>query len=172
MCSPQRRLDDPNAALRVSARPFVTRGAALSLLFGSCFLLVRQQVASGSLGGWHAACLASTKRKSVARDDVSSPPIFARVNKAGTPVAGLLYRRRVDDYLPVQQYVAERRERVWSGLSRVGYLHPVLIFTPVLRCCYWATVTLVKRAPLYLSLITFVAFVYCIWRSSVPAPKK
>ncbi len=48
-------------------------------------------------------------------------------------------------HLPVQQYVAERRERVWSGLLRVGYLHRALS-TPVPRCCYWATVTLVKRA--------------------------
>ena len=78
----------PNAALRVSASPF---GDAARMALGDTAGAIVSFCAAagclGSLGGW--TLLAGQTAKAAA-DDGLFPPIFARVNKAGTPVAGLI----------------------------------------------------------------------------------
>ncbi len=108
------------AAIVSSVRQQVARLSAA----GRCLPVVRE---SGGGGRW-------------------SLPADSRVGQSrGTPVVAA-YRRRADDHLPVQRSsVAERRERVWSGL-RVGYLHPGAHLHLCRAVAIGATVTLVKRA--------------------------
>ena len=77
----------PNAALRVSASPFgdAARMALGDTGRGQLFPSGAAAGCLGSLGGW--TLLAGQTAKAAA-DDGLFPPIFARVNKAGTPVAG------------------------------------------------------------------------------------
>ncbi len=126
---------------------------------------VRQQVARAlSAAG---RCLPVNPAKAAA-DDGLFPPIFARVNKAGT-VAAAYRRRTADYYLPVQQYVAERRERVWSGLLRVGYSPCVFYLTLCAALVAIGPLSLFSKVPGLYLLTTFVAFVVASGRSSVPA---
>lgn len=72
------------------------------------------------------------------------------------------YRRHPDDHLPVQQHVAERSKEF--GL--VSSVSVIFTLVPYLYTC--AALLLLghghfgKARPMYL-LVTFIAFVYCIW---------
>lgn len=120
----------PNAALRVSASPF---GDAARMALGDTAGAIVSFCAAagclGSLGGW--TLLAGQTAKAAA-DDGLFPPIFARVNSR-YPGGRVNYRRYPDDHFPVQQHVAERRKRVWSGLFGFGHLHAGAISVH-LRC--------------------------------------
>ncbi len=125
---------------------------------GYCFLLCGSGL-PGSLGGW--TLLAGQTAKAAA-DDGLFPPIFARVNKAGTPVAGLLI---VGVLMTIFQFssMSPNAAKEFGLVSSVS-----VIFTPVPYLYTCAALLLLghghfgKARPLYL-LITFVAFVYCIW---------
>ncbi|XPE66958.1 hypothetical protein ACNKHR_09960 [Shigella flexneri] len=86
---------------------------------------------------------------------------FARVNKAGTPVAGADYRRYFDDHLPAQQHFTNVTKE-FGSVFRLGHLCTV----PYLYTC--AALLLLghghfgKARPAYLA-VTTIAFLYCIW---------
>ncbi|EGI5776610.1 TPA: amino acid permease [Salmonella enterica] len=113
----------------------------------------------GSLGGW--TLLAGQTAKAAA-DDGLFPPIFARVNKAGTPVAGLLI---VGVLMTIFQF-SSMSPNAAKEFGLVSSVSVIFTLVPYLYTC--AALLLLghghfgKARPLYL-LITFVAFVYCIW---------
>ncbi|VDY46468.1 amino acid permease [Salmonella enterica subsp. enterica serovar Daytona] len=151
----------PNAALRVSASPF---GDAARMALGDTAGAIVSFCAAagclGSLGGW--TLLAGQTAKAAA-DDGLFPPIFARVNKAGTPVAGLLIVGVLMTIFQFSSMSPNAAKEFGLVFLRVGYLHPGALSLHLCRA-----VLLLghghfgKARPLYL-LITFVAFVYCIW---------
>ena len=105
----------PNAALRVSASPF---GDAARMALGDTAGAIVSFCAAagclGSLGGWTLLAGQTAKAAADFCPREQSRYTSGRVN----------YRRHSDDHLPVQQHVAERSERVWSGLFGLRYLHP------------------------------------------------
>ncbi|MDX8924204.1 amino acid permease, partial [Salmonella enterica] len=150
----------PNAALRVSASPF---GDAARMALGDTAGAIVSFCAAagclGSLGGW--TLLAGQTAKAAA-DDGLFPPIFARVNKAGTPVAGLLI---VGVLMTIFQF-SSMSPNAAKEFGLVSSVSVIFTLVPYLYTC--AALLLLghghfgKARPLYL-LITFVAFVYCIW---------
>ncbi len=149
----------PNAALRVSASPF--GDAARMALGDTAGAIVSFCAAAGcwALGGW--TLLAGQTAKAAA-DDGLFPPIFARVNKAGTPVAGLLI---VGVLMTIFQF-SSMSPNAAKEFGLVSSVSVIFTTVPYLYTC--AALLLLghghfgKARPLYL-LITFVAFVYCIW---------
>ncbi len=154
----------PNAALRVSASPF---GDAARMALGDTAGAIVSFCAAagclGSLGGW--TLLAGQTAKAAA-DDGLFPPIFARVNKAGTPVAGLII---VGILMTIFQSAAFhqtlRSSSVWFLPSRSS-LH--WCQTP-----YTCAALLLlghghfgKARPAYLA-VTTIAFLYCMGRGGV-----
>lgn len=101
-------------------------------------------------------------REKAAADDGLFPPIFARVNKAGTPVAGLLI---VGVLMTIFQF-SSMSPNAAKEFGLVSSVSVIFTLVPYLYTC--AALLLLghghfgKARPLYL-LITFVAFVYCIW---------
>lgn len=150
----------PNAALRVSASPF---GDAARLALGDTAGAIVSFCAAagclGSLGGW--TLLAGQTAKAAA-DDGLFPPIFAKVNKAGTPVAGLLI---VGVLMTICQFgsISPNAAKEFGLVSSV-----TVIFTlvPYLYTC--AALLLLghghfgKYRAVYIAVVT-VAFIYCIW---------
>ncbi len=135
----------------------------------------------GSLGGW--TLLAGHTAKAAA-DDGLFPPIFARVNKAGTPVAGLIIVGILMTIFQLSSISpnATKEFGLVSSVSVIFTLVPYLyttkefglvssvsvIFTlvPYLYTC--AALLLLghghfgKARPAYLA-VTTSAFLYCIW---------
>jgi arginine:agmatine antiporter len=109
----------PNAELRLSASPFADAARmALGDTSGAVVSLCAAVGCLGSLGGW---TLVAGQTAKAAADDGLFPPIFGKVNKAGTPVAGLLILGVLMTIF--QQHFAERSQRVWFSLICVGYLY-------------------------------------------------
>jgi arginine:agmatine antiporter len=150
----------PNAALRVSASPF---GDAARMALGDTAGAIVSFCAAagclGSLGGW--TLLAGQTAKAAA-DDGLFPPIFARVNKAGTPVAGLII---VGVLMTVFQF-SSMSPNAAKEFGLVSSVSVIFTLVPYLYTC--AALLLLghghfgKARPMYL-LVTFIAFVYCIW---------
>lgn len=111
----------PNAALRVSASPF---GDAARMALGDTAGAIVSFCAAagclGSLGGW--TLLAGQTAKAAA-DDGLFPPIFARVNKAGTPVAGLIIVGILMTIFQLSSISPNATKRIRSGFFRVGHLY-------------------------------------------------
>ncbi|WP_227719186.1 amino acid permease, partial [Obesumbacterium proteus] len=150
----------PNAALRVSASPF---GDAARMALGNTAGAVVSFCAAagclGSLGGW--TLLAGQTAKAAA-DDGLFPPIFAKVNKAGTPVAGLLI---VGVLMTICQFgsISPNAAKEFGLVSSVSVIFTLV---PYLYTC--AALLLLghghfgKARPVYLAIVS-IAFVYCIW---------
>lgn len=134
----------PNAALRVSASPF---GDAARMALGDTAGAIVSFCAAagclGSLGGW--TLLAGQTAKAAA-DDGLFPPIFARVNKAGTPVAGLIIVGILMTIFQLSSISPNATKEFGLVSSVSSSLHWCHIFTPVRRYYCSATVTLVKHA--------------------------
>ncbi|MBO1548472.1 arginine/agmatine antiporter [Yersinia pseudotuberculosis] len=150
----------PNAELRLSASPF---GDAARLALGDTAGAVVSLCAAagclGSLGGW---TLVAGQTAKAAADDGLFPPIFGKVNKAGTPVAGLLI-------LGVLMTIFQISSISPNAVKEFGLVSSVsVIFTlvPYLYTC--SALLLVGHGHLgnqvktYVG-ITLIAFVYCIW---------
>ncbi|BET96669.1 arginine/agmatine antiporter [Xenorhabdus taiwanensis] len=150
----------PNAALKISSSPF---GDAARLALGDTAGAVVAFCAAagclGSLGGW--TLLAGQTAKAAA-DDGLFPSIFAKVNKAGTPVAGLLI-------LGILMTIFQLSSISPNAAKEFGLVSSVsVIFTliPYLYTC--AALLLIGHGHLgqektrYI-IITFIAFIYCIW---------
>ncbi|MBD2811698.1 arginine/agmatine antiporter [Xenorhabdus sp. Vera] len=150
----------PNAALKISSSPF---GDAARLALGDTAGAIVAFCAAagclGSLGGW--TLLAGQTAKAAA-DDGLFPAIFAKVNKAGTPVAGLLI-------LGVLMTIFQLSSMSPNAAKEFGLVSSVsVIFTliPYLYTC--AALLLIGHGHLgqekgrYTAII-FIAFMYCIW---------
>ena len=150
----------PNAELRVSASPFGDAARlALGDTAGAIVSLCAAAGCLGSLGGW---TLVAGQTAKAAADDGLFPPIFGKVNQAGTPVAGLLI-------LGVLMTVFQISSISPNAAKEFGLVSSVsVIFTlvPYLYTC--AALLLVGHGHLgtqvrtYIS-ITLIAFIYCIW---------
>ncbi len=150
----------PNAALRVSASPF---GDAARMALGDTAGAIVSFCAAagclGSLGGW--TLLAGQTAKAAA-DDGLFPPIFARVNKAGTPVAGLII---VGILMTIFQ-LSSISPNATKEFGLVSSLSVIFTLVPYLYTC--AALLLLghghfgKARPAYLA-VTTIAFLYCIW---------
>ncbi|PHM37263.1 putative cadaverine/lysine antiporter [Xenorhabdus mauleonii] len=150
----------PNEALKISSSPF---GDAARLALGDTAGAVVAFCAAagclGSLGGW--TLLAGQTAKAAA-DDGLFPSIFAKVNKEGTPVAGLLI-------LGILMTIFQLSSISPNAAKEFGLVSSVsVIFTliPYLYTC--AALLLIGHGHLgnekmkYV-VITFIAFIYCIW---------
>lgn len=150
----------PNAALRVSASPF---GDAARMALGDTAGAIVSFCAAagclGSLGGW--TLLAGQTAKAAA-DDGLFPPIFARVNKAGTPVAGLII---VGILMTIFQ-LSSISPNATKEFGLVSSVSVIFTLVPYLYTC--AALLLLghghfgKARPAYLA-VTTIAFLYCIW---------
>ncbi|EFS7688992.1 amino acid permease [Escherichia coli] len=113
----------------------------------------------GSLGGW--TLLAGQTAKAAA-DDGLFPPIFARVNKAGTPVAGLII---VGILMTIFQ-LSSISPNATKEFGLVSSVSVIFTLVPYLYTC--AALLLLghghfgKARPAYLA-VTTIAFLYCIW---------
>ncbi|MFO6483552.1 amino acid permease [Escherichia coli] len=150
----------PNAALRVSASPF---GDAARMALGDTAGAIVSFCAAagclGSLGGW--TLLAGQTAKAAA-DDGLFPLIFARVNKAGTPVAGLII---VGILMTIFQ-LSSISPNATKEFGLVSSVSVIFTLVPYLYTC--AALLLLghghfgKARPAYLA-VTTIAFLYCIW---------
>lgn len=150
----------PNEALKVSASPF---GDAARMALGDTAGAVVSFCAAagclGSLGGW--TLLAGQTAKAAA-DDGLFPAIFAKVNKAGTPVAGLLI-------IGVLMTIFQLSSISPNAAKQFGLVSSIsVIFTliPYLYTC--AALLLLGHGHFGGTLmryraLTFIAFIYCIW---------
>lgn len=150
----------PNAELRLSASPF---GDAARLALGDTAGAVVSLCAAagclGSLGGW---TLVAGQTAKAAADDGLFPPIFAKVNKMGTPVAGLLIIGVLMTIFQIGS-ISPNAAKEFGLVSSVSVLFTLV---PYLYTC--SALLLVGHGHLgtqvktYVS-ITLIAFVYCIW---------
>lgn len=150
----------PNAALRLSTSPF---GDAARMAMGNTAGAIVTFCAAagclGSLGGW--TLLASQTAKAAA-DDGLFPPIFAKVNKEGVPVKGLI----VLGILMTIFQVSTISPDATAQFALVSSVSVIFTLVPYLYTC--AALMLVghghlgNRAGVY-SFITLIAFVYCVW---------
>lgn len=150
----------PNAELQVSASPF---GDAARLALGDfAGGLVAFCAAAGclvSLGGW--TLLAGQTAKAAASDGLF-PPIFAKVNKAGTPVAGLII---VGVLMTIVQ-IGSISPTAAKEFGFVADLTVMFTLVPYLYVC--AALLLLghghfeNKRPLFISIVV-IAFIYCIW---------
>ncbi|KFC83041.1 arginine/agmatine antiporter [Buttiauxella agrestis] len=150
----------PNAALKVSASPFGDAARmAMGPLAGAIVSFCAAAGCLGSLGGW--TLLAGQTAKAAA-DDGLFPPIFAKVNKDQTPVAGLLI---VGVLMTIFQ-LASISPDATSQFAVVSSVSVIFTLVPYIYTC--AALMLVgqghmgnQRLPFL--FITLIAFVYCIW---------
>ncbi|ATM86561.1 TPA: arginine/agmatine antiporter [Yersinia enterocolitica] len=150
----------PNAQLRVSASPF---GDAARLALGDTAGAIVSLCAAlgclGSLGGW---TLVAGQTAKAAADDKLFPPIFGKVNKAGTPVAGLL----IIGVLMTIFQICSISPNAAKEFGLVSSVSVIFTLVPYLYTC--AALLLVGHGHLgtqsttYLG-ITLIAFIYCIW---------
>ncbi|PSH44707.1 arginine:agmatine antiporter [Yersinia pseudotuberculosis] len=150
----------PNAELRLSASPF---GDAARLALGDTAGAVVSLCAAagclGSLGGW---TLVAGQTAKAAADDVLFPPIFGKVNKAGTPVAGLLILGVLMTIFQISS-ISPNAAKEFGLVSSVSVIFTLV---PYLYTC--SALLLVGHGHLgnqvktYVG-ITLIAFVYCIW---------
>ncbi|KLU16710.1 MULTISPECIES: arginine/agmatine antiporter [Xenorhabdus] len=150
----------PNAALKISSSPF---GDAARLALGDTAGAVVAFCAAagclGSLGGW--TLLAGQTAKAAA-DDGLFPSIFAKVNKAGTPVAGLLILGVLMTLFQLSS-ISPNAAKEFGLVSSVSVIFTLI---PYLYTC--AALLLIGHGHLgqektrYI-IITFIAFIYCIW---------
>ena len=97
-----------------------------------------------------------------AADDGLFPPIFARVNKAGTPVAGLII---VGILMTIFQ-LSSISPNATKEFGLVSSVSVIFTLVPYLYTC--AALLLLghghfgKARPAYLA-VTTIAFLYCIW---------
>ncbi len=92
-----------------------------------------------------------------------SPPIFARVNKAGTPVAGLIIVGILMTIFQLRQAFHQTRpvNRVWFFC--LGHLYTGAISLHLLLALLLlGHGHFGKACPAYLA-VTSIAFLYCIW---------
>ena len=150
----------PNAALRVSTSPFGDAARmALGETAGAIVTFCAAAGCLGSLGGW--TLLASQTAKAAA-DDGLFPPIFAKVNKKGVPVQGLI----VIGILMTIFQVASISPNAAAQFGVVSSVSVIFTLVPYLYTC--AALLLVGHGHLgnqkgLFTFITSVAFVYCIW---------
>ncbi|MGF2251983.1 arginine/agmatine antiporter [Yersinia ruckeri] len=150
----------PNAALKVSASPFgdVAR-MALGDTAGAVVSLCAAAGCLGSLGGW---TLVAGQTAKAAADDGLFPPIFGKVNKAGTPVAGLL----ILGVLMTLFQISSISPNATKEFGLVSSVSVIFTLVPYIYTC--AALLLLghghlgKQINTYIA-ITMVAFVYCIW---------
>ncbi|WP_174848373.1 arginine/agmatine antiporter [Yersinia artesiana] len=150
----------PNAELRVSASPF---GDAARLALGDTAGAIVSLCAAigclGSLGGW---TLVAGQTAKAAADDGLFPPIFGKVNKVGTPVAGLL----IIGVLMTIFQIGSISPNAAKEFALVSSVTVIFTLVPYLYTC--AALLLVghghlgKQVKTYVG-ITLIAFVYCIW---------
>ncbi len=150
----------PNAELRLSASPF---GDAARLALGDTAGAVVSLCAAagclGSLGGW---TLVAGQTAKAAADDGLFPPIFGKVNKAGTPVAGLLILGVLMTIFQISS-ISPNAAKEFGLVSSVSVIFTLV---PYLYTC--SALLLVGHGHLgnqvktYVG-ITLIAFVYCIW---------
>ncbi|REF28493.1 arginine:agmatine antiporter (APA family) [Xenorhabdus cabanillasii] len=150
----------PNATLAVSSSPF---GDAARLALGDTAGAIVAFCAAagclGSLGGW--TLLAGQTAKAAA-DDGLFPKIFAKVNKAGTPVNGLLI---LGILMTIVQFssISPDAAKEFSLVSSVSVIFTLI---PYLYTC--AALLLLghghfgQEKTRYI-VVTFIAFIYCIW---------
>lgn len=150
----------PNAALRVSTSPFGDAARmALGETAGAIVTFCAAAGCLGSLGGW--TLLASQTAKAAA-DDGLFPPIFAKVNKKGVPVQGLI----VIGILMTIFQVASISPNAAAQFGIVSSVSVIFTLVPYLYTC--AALLLVGHGHLgnqkgLFAFITSVAFAYCIW---------
>ncbi|VEB51294.1 amino acid permease [Salmonella enterica subsp. enterica] len=124
----------------------------------------------GSLGGW--TLLAGQTAKAAA-DDGLFPPIFARVNKAGTPVAGLLIVGVLMTIFQFSSMSPNAAKEFGPGLLPCRLSSPwCLIFTPVPRCYCWGHGHFGKSAPAVSADYLRRVCVLHLGGHRFPAPKK
>ncbi|AHK20489.1 arginine/agmatine antiporter [Yersinia similis] len=150
----------PNAELRLSASPF---GDAARLALGDTAGAVVSLCAAagclGSLGGW---TLVAGQTAKAAADDGLFPPIFGKVNKAGTPVAGLLILGVLMTIFQISS-ISPNAAKEFGLVSSVSVIFTLV---PYLYTC--SALLLVGHGHLGTQVktyvgITLIAFVYCIW---------
>lgn len=150
----------PNADLKLSASPFGDAARmALGPTAGAIVSFCAAAGCLGSLGGW--TLLAGQTAKAAA-DDGLFPPIFAKVNKDQTPVAGLL----VVGVLMTLFQLASISPDATSQFAVVSSVSVIFTLVPYIYTC--AALMLVgqghlgnQRLPFL--FLTLIAFVYCIW---------
>ncbi|AKA39717.1 arginine/agmatine antiporter [Yersinia ruckeri] len=150
----------PNAALKVSASPFGDAARmALGDTAGAVVSLCAAAGCLGSLGGW---TLVAGQTAKAAADDGLFPPIFGKVNKAGTPVAGLL----ILGVLMTLFQISSISPNATKEFGLVSSVSVIFTLVPYIYTC--AALLLLghghlgKQINTYIA-ITMVAFVYCIW---------
>jgi arginine:agmatine antiporter len=150
----------PNAELRLSASPFADAARmALGDTSGAVVSLCAAVGCLGSLGGW---TLVAGQTAKAAADDGLFPPIFGKVNKAGTPVAGLLILGVLMTIFQISS-ISPNAAKEFGLVSSVSVIFTLV---PYLYTC--AALLLVGHGHLgtqvktYIA-ITLIAFVYCIW---------
>jgi arginine:agmatine antiporter len=150
----------PNAALRLSTSPF---GDAARMALGNTAGAIVTACAAvgclGSLGGW--TLLASQTAKA-ASDDGLFPAIFGKVDKRGVPTAGLL----ILGVLMTLFQVTTISPNATAQFALVSSVSVIFTLVPYLYTC--AALLLVGHGHLgsqlrLYSVITLIAFVYCIW---------
>jgi arginine:agmatine antiporter len=150
----------PNAQLQISASPFAD--AAKLALGDSAGALVSLCAAIGclvSLGGW--TLLAGQTAKAAA-DDGLFPPIFAKVNKTGTPVTGLII-------VGVLMTIVQIFSMSPTAAKEFGIVADITVIFTVVPYLYVCAALLLlghghfaEKRTQYITIIT-IAFAYCIW---------
>ncbi len=150
----------PNDILKVSDSPFgdaarmalgETAGAVVAFCaVASCF---------GSLCGW---TLVASQTAKAAADDGLFPPLFAKVNQAGTPVAGLAI---IGGLMTLVQLICISL----NATKEFGLVSSIAVIFALIPYLYTCSALLLvgqghlgKQLPAYV-FITLMAFVYCIW---------
>ncbi|MDE9557306.1 arginine/agmatine antiporter [Xenorhabdus bovienii] len=150
----------PNAALKLSSSPFGDAARlALGDTAGAVVVFCAAVGCLGSLGGW--TLLAGQTAKAAA-DDGLFPAIFGKVNKEGTPVAGLLI-------LGVLMTLFQFSSISPNAAKEFGLVSSVSVIFTLIPYLYTCAALLLlghghfrQEKPRYI-VITFIAFAYCIW---------
>lgn len=150
----------PSAALRVLASPF--GDATCMALSDTTEAIISFCATAGRLGFLGGRTLLARQIAKAVAGNGLFPPVFAYVDRAGTPMAGLII---IGTLMTVSQLgsMLPNAVRESSLVSLVS-----AIFTPMPYPYTYAVLLLLshgyfgKARPMYL-LATLIAFAYCIW---------